>query len=104
MLLDASGKDVAHTRTADGVIKAQVDPQRSYMLAPPTPERQALRPDGLHLPARYVTFGPTGAAKTKRSIFAESQHKFRALVRSLWHSRRDQGGNYHGGPPFSKHA
>jgi hypothetical protein len=60
-LIDWTGKEVAITRTPDGLIEAEVDPQRGYLLAPPSPERQALTKEGLHLPARYVTFAPSGA-------------------------------------------
>ena len=60
-LLDATGKEVAITRTPEGAITAEIDPQRGYLLTPPPPERQALPKDGVHFPARYVTFTPAGA-------------------------------------------
>ncbi|MGH7959113.1 MAG: hypothetical protein ACREH8_19195 [Opitutaceae bacterium] len=60
-LLDSTLKEVATTRTPDGAIKAEIDPQRGYILTPPARGRVPLSKDGTHLPARYVTFGPTGA-------------------------------------------
>lgn len=60
-LLDAGLKEVAVNRAPDGSLKAEVDPKRGYVLTPPPPPRRSLDKDGAHLPARYVTFGPTGA-------------------------------------------
>lgn len=60
-LVDSALKDVPLTKGADGSLKAEVDPQRGYILTPPAPpERRPLTKDGLHMPARYVTFGVTG--------------------------------------------
>ena len=60
-LLDATEKEVPVTRTADGALKAEIDPQRGYILKPPPRKRVTLSKEGLHFPARYVTFSPTGA-------------------------------------------
>lgn len=61
-LLDAALKEVPVTKAADGSLKAEIDPQRGYILAPQSPpERRPLTKDGQHLPARYVTFSPAGA-------------------------------------------
>jgi hypothetical protein len=60
-LLDASGSEVSATRARDGTLKADIDPQRGYILAPPPVERRALPREGMHFPARYVTFSPAGA-------------------------------------------
>jgi hypothetical protein len=60
-LLDAMLKEVPVKRSADGTLKAEIDPQRGYILAPPPPARRTVTEDGLHFPARYVTFSPTGA-------------------------------------------
>ena len=60
-LLDATLKEVAVTRAPDGTLKAEIDPQRGYILTPPARERVPLSKDGVHLPARYVTFTPAGA-------------------------------------------
>ena len=59
-LLDGAGKEVPATKSADGTLKAEVDPQRGYILTPAPPERRALSKDGLHFPARYLTFTPAG--------------------------------------------
>jgi hypothetical protein len=60
-LLDAALKEVAVTKAADGSLKADVDPQKGYILTPnSTPERRPLTKEGLHLPARYLTFSPAG--------------------------------------------
>lgn len=67
-LYDAAGTEVAVSRAADGSLKADVDPAKAYVLAPAAPPRQALPRDGLHLPARYVTFG-TGATPNLGGIF-----------------------------------
>lgn len=60
-LFDGSGREIATTEAPDGSINADVDPQRGYLLAPPTPERTPLTNQGLNLPARYLTFTPAGA-------------------------------------------
>ena len=60
-LLDATEKEVPVTRTADGTLKAEIDPKRGYILKPPPRKRVSLSSEGLHFPARYVTFSPTGA-------------------------------------------
>lgn len=60
-LLDAQGAEVAVTKTPEGLLKADVDLQRAYILARPIPERATLRKDGAEFPARYVTFTPAGA-------------------------------------------
>lgn len=61
-LLDAGLKDVAVTQAADGSLRAEVDPKRPYILTPNTPpERRQLTTEGLHLPARYLTFSAAGA-------------------------------------------
>lgn len=60
-LYEPSGKEVAVTRTPAGTIKAEIDPQRGYVLTPPAPARQSLPKEGLHFPARYVTVSPAGA-------------------------------------------
>lgn len=61
-LLDAALKEVPVTKAADGSLKAEIDPQRGYLLVPHSPpERRLLTKDGEHLPARYVTFSPAGA-------------------------------------------
>jgi hypothetical protein len=60
-LLDATLKEVPVTRTADGTLKAEIDPQGGYILTRPAAERVPLSKEGLHLPARYVTFTPAGA-------------------------------------------
>lgn len=57
-LLDATGKEVAATRAVDGTIKAEVDPKLGYILTPAAPESRAMPKEGLHFPARYVTFTP----------------------------------------------
>ena len=60
-LLDTSLKEVPVIKAADGSLKAEIDPQRGYILTPNAPpERRPLTKDGLHLPARYVTFTPAG--------------------------------------------
>jgi hypothetical protein len=61
-LLDDAGKEVRATVGGDGAIRAEIDPRRSYVLAPLPPERRALPDDGLEFPARYVTVTPQGAA------------------------------------------
>ncbi len=61
-LLDGGLKEVAVTKAPDGSLKAAIDPQRGYILTPKNaPERKPLTKEGLHLPARYVTFSPAGA-------------------------------------------
>ena len=60
-LYDPAGKEVAVTRSADGRMRADVDPNKSYVLAPPATERKPLTKEGAHLPARYLTFAPGGA-------------------------------------------
>lgn len=65
-LLDATGKEVAVARASDGALRAEIDPQRGYILAPPVAAaatRQALGKDGVQFPARYVTFAPGGGTK-----------------------------------------
>lgn len=59
-LFDAAGAEVPVARTANGTLKAEVDPKKGYVLAPPTSERRALPSDGLEFPARYVTFAAGG--------------------------------------------
>ena len=60
-LLDATFREVPTKKAADGALRAEIDPQRSYILTAPAPERLPLSKDGLHLPARYVTFSASGA-------------------------------------------
>jgi len=60
-LLDAQGKAVPVKRTVAGELSADVDPRRSYILTRPNPERLPLAKGGIEFPARYLTFGPTGA-------------------------------------------
>lgn len=60
-LFDGNGREVSAARSPDGVIRADVDPKRGYVLAPRSPERRSLPKDGLEFPARYVTFAPSGA-------------------------------------------
>ena len=60
-LFDSTGKEVPVTRSPDGTLKADVDPQRGYILTPPRQERRPLPKDGMDLPGRYLTFAPTGA-------------------------------------------
>src|SRR5699024_4511101 len=60
-LLDATGNEVHMNRSADGTLQAEVDPKKGFILTRPPGERASLTPEGAHLPARYVTFSPTGA-------------------------------------------
>jgi len=60
-LFDGSGREIATTEAPDGSIKADVNPQQGYLIAPPTPERTPLTNQGVNLPARYLTFTPAGA-------------------------------------------
>lgn len=59
-LLDATGKEVPTARAPDGTLTAEIDPQKGYILTPPSAGRQLLSEEGVHLPARYLTFSPTG--------------------------------------------
>jgi hypothetical protein len=59
-LFDWTGKEVAVTRTPNGVIKADVDPKRGYVLARPIADRASLGKAGAEFPARYVTFTAAG--------------------------------------------
>ncbi|HEX2852160.1 MAG TPA: hypothetical protein VHO24_02900 [Opitutaceae bacterium] len=60
-LIDAAGKEVPSTVGRDGALEAVVDPKRPYILTR-TAQRQALSAEGVvEFPARYVSFGPTGA-------------------------------------------
>jgi hypothetical protein len=65
-LYDAAGQEVAVVRTPDGTLRADVDPQRGYLLAPATTERRSLAKEGIEFPARYVTFA-AGAGSTTRT-------------------------------------
>lgn len=67
-LYDAAGAEVAVARTPDGGLKAEVDPQRGYVLAPPPPERRPLPRDGLEFPARYVTFAAGVGTATRTNL------------------------------------
>jgi hypothetical protein len=67
-LYDAAGKEVAVARTPDGTLKAEVDPQRGYLLAPATTERRSLSKEGIEFPARYVTFAAGAGATTRTNL------------------------------------
>ena len=60
-LLDADHKEVTASVGRDGSLEAMVDPRRSYIVVPPPQAVRQLTTDGLHFPARYVTFGTGGA-------------------------------------------
>ncbi len=59
-LLDGAGKEVSTTLAGDGVMKADVDPTRGYLLMPHTVEQVPLAKEGIQFPGRYVTFSPNG--------------------------------------------
>lgn len=59
-LLDAAGKEVAGSVTRNGVIEADVEAQRGYILAPSVTSRQKMMKEGVELPARYITFSRDG--------------------------------------------
>jgi hypothetical protein len=60
-LLDAAGKAVPSTVSAEGALVAVVDPKQPYVLSQRVAARQPLGADGLQFPARYVTFGTRNA-------------------------------------------
>ena len=60
-LLDASLQEVAVSRETDGTLKADVDPGKGYIYSPRETERKPLTKEGVHLPARYLTFTAAGA-------------------------------------------
>lgn len=84
-LLDAAGKEVAVARATDGVLRAEIDPQRGYILTPPAAAlstRQALTKDGVQFPARYVTFAPGGTKPNLGGLFLRA-----AVVPLTWNDQ-----------------